>query len=153
MSNHATNFRFPECGRGGYGVRRVVAVVSLVVACGCRSGSIAFLPLASVEIITGKDDAGATIELEKRGDELTAARVIDVILGTGEAEIVSNDNVHIEFTIDFQAGVAITYRGRTADSGNPGDVTISGTWHQHAGGVFGGDFGTWEAQSRLGRNP
>ena len=103
------------------------------------------LPQSSVEIISGKDSAGATIELEKRGDDLTAARVIDVVLGTGEGEIISTTDGNIEFTIEFPAGATITYRGQRAETGAPEYVVLSGTWRQHPGGVFGEDFGTWEA--------
>ena len=147
MSKNATSFRFSECERGGRCVRRVLAVVavSLVVACGCGSGSIAFLPQTSVEIIRGKDSAGAIIELEKRGDHLTAARVIDVVLGTGEAEIISDQEGQIEFTIDFPAGATIVYVGTVQDPGASSIRVIAGTWTQQSAGVFGEDTGTWRA--------
>ncbi len=103
------------------------------------------LPQASVEIIRGKDSAGATIELEKRGDDLTQARVIDVVLGTGEAEIISDQEGQIEFTIDFPGGAAITYRGQQTDAGELDELMLSGTWRQHSGGVFGEDSRRWEA--------
>lgn len=99
---------------------------------------------AAVTIIRGKDSAGAIIELEKRGDDFTAARVMDVVLGTGEAEIVSTTDGTVEFTIDFPGGATITYRGRQADAGELDELMLSGTWRQHSGGVFGEDFGTWE---------
>ena len=148
MSNLATSFGFPDHGRGRRCYRRVLAV-SLVVVSGCGSGQSALLPQASVEIIRGKDSAGATIELEKRGDDLTQARVIDVVLGTGEAEIISTTDGAVEFTIDFPSGTAITYSGRQVDTATPEDVVFSGTWRQHPGGVFGEDFGTWDVRSQL----
>jgi len=116
MFNHDTSFGFPDYERGKRCDRRVLAIVavSLVVASGCGSGQSGLLPQASVEIIRGKDSAGATIELEKRGDDLIRARVIDIVLGTGEAEIISDENGNIEFTIDFPGGAAITYGGRQA---------------------------------------
>jgi hypothetical protein len=106
-----------------------------------------------VEIIQGKDSAGATIELEKRGDEFAEVRVIDVVLGTGEAEVISDIDGHVEFTIDFPGGAAITYRGQQAGTGALEDVMLSGTWYQHPGGVFGADFGTWEARDAHGGRP
>ncbi len=155
MFNHPTSFRLPDCGRGRPCDRRVLAIVavSLVAASGCGSGQSALLPQASVEIIRGKDSAGAIIELEKWGDDLTQARVIDMVLGTGEAEIISDEDGYIEFTIDFPGGAAITYRGRQADAGELDDVMLSGTWRQHPGGVFGADSGTWEAPSQVGDGP
>jgi hypothetical protein len=117
----------------------------LVAGSGCGFDGTVLRSEPPVEILRGKDSAGATIELEKRGDDLTQARVIDVVLGTGEAEIISDKNGYIEFTINFPGGAAITYRGRQADAGELDDVMLSGTWRQHPGGIFGADFGTWEA--------
>ena len=121
------------------------ACLTPVVVAGCGFGSPASRSSASVEIIRGKDSAGATIELEKWGDDLIRARVIDIVLGTGEAEIISDENGNIEFTIDFPGGAAITYGGRQAYAEEPNEVMFSGTWRQHPGGVFGPDVGTWEA--------
>ena len=129
------------------------ACLSLVVASGCGSGQSALLPQASVEIIRGKDSAGATIELEKRGDDLTRARVIDVVLGTGEAEIISDANGHVEFTIDFPAGASVRYIGQLAHPDAPGAVTISGRWYLRSSGMFGVDTGTWRAPSVSGGEP
>lgn len=121
----------------------------LVAGPGCGFDSIVLRSEPPVEILRGTDSAGATIELEKWGSNLTRARVVDVVLGTGEAEIIS-DGGGIEFTIDFPAGAAITYRGWQTDAGKLDDVILSGTWRQHPGGIFGADFGTWEAPSRPG---
>ena len=147
MSNHDTSFGFPDGGRGKHGNRRVLAIVavSLVVASGCGSGQRALLPQASVEIIRGKDSAGAIIELEKRGDDLARARVIDVVLGTGEAEIISDEDGQLEFTIDFPVGATIAYLGAIQDNGTSSALIISGTWKQHSAGIFGEDAGTWQA--------
>jgi len=93
------------------------------------------------------------IELQKEGNEFTQARVIDVVLGTGETEINSTTDGVIEFTIDFPGGAAITYAGRREDTATPEDVVLSGTWRQHSGGVFGEDFGTWDAMSRRNGTP
>ena len=113
MSSHDSSCEFPDDG-GSWGCdRRVLAIVavSLVVASGCGSGEYALLPQVPIEIIRGKDSAGATIELEKRGADLTAARVTDAVLGTGEAAIISITDDSIEFTIEFPAGSTITYLG------------------------------------------
>ena len=142
--------------RRSSGLRRsaiAFACLAPVVVAGCGLRASASRSSASVEIIRGKDSAGATIELEKRGDVLTRARVIDIVLGTGEAEIISDDNGKFEFTIDFPGGAAISYRGRQTYGGELNEVMFSGTWRQHPGGVFGEDFGTWQAQSRLGHIP
>ncbi len=130
-----------------------LACLSLTLGPGCGLRDASSHSGVSVEVIKGKDSAGAIIELEKRGDDLTRARVIDVVLGTGEAEIISDEDGYIEFTIDFPGGAAITYRGQQADAGALEDVTLSGTWRQHPGGVFGEDFGTWEAQTGLDHKP
>lgn len=155
MSNHPTTLGRPHYGHGRPCDRRIfaIAAVALVVASGCGTGRSALLPRASVEIIRGTDSAGATIELEKRGDDLTQARVIDVVLGTAEAEIIATTDRSVEFTIEFPGGVAITYRGQRVDTAAPGDVILSGTWRQHPGGVFAGDFGTWAAQSQTDDRP
>ncbi len=125
------------------------ACLLLVFPSGCGFSRSAPRSEVPVEIIRGRDSAGATIELEKRGDDLTRARVIDVVLGTGEAEIISTTDGGVEFTIDFPGGAAITYSGRQADTRDLDNVMLSGTWRQHPGGVFGEDFGTWDARSRL----
>ncbi len=147
MSNHDTSIGFPGCGRAWRPSRWVLTAlaVSLVVVTGCGSGQSALLPQASVEIIRGKDSAGAIIELEKRGDELKRARVIDAVLGTGEAEIISDKDGHVEFTIPFPAGATITYFGTVQDTGVSSAQAIAGTWTQHSAGIFGEDTGTWEA--------
>ena len=77
----------------------------------------------------------------------TAARVTDVVLGVAEAEVVVTQDGQIEFTIDFPGGATITYCGRQVNAGAPDKLNLSGTWHQHPGGIFGADFGTWEAPS------
>lgn len=147
MPYHDTNFGFPDYGRGRWCDRWVLTIVavSLVVASGCGSGVNALLPQTSVEIIRGKDSAGATIELEKRGDNLTQARVIDVVLGTGDAEIISTADGVLEFTIEFPAGATISYVGAIQDNGDSSALAISGTWTQHSAGIFGEDAGTWHA--------
>ena len=124
-----------------------LACLSLVVIAGCGFHSSASRSAASVEIISGKDSAGAIVELEKRGDDLTRARVIDVVLGTGEAEIISTTDRRVEFTIMFPAGATITYVGQRAEDGALDDITVTGTWLQHPRGVFGADSGTWRAPS------
>ncbi len=149
MSNHAMSFGFADYGRSRRCDGRVLAIVavSLVVASGCGSGESALLPQASVEIISGKDSAGATIELEKRGDDLTAARVIDGVLGTGESEIISTTDGGVEFTIEFPAGATITYTGNMLDAGPDNLLQIDGLWLQRAKGIFGTDAGTWSVSS------
>ncbi len=140
----------------GIGRHRCVvtfACLSLMAGPGCGFSDGASRSGGAVEIIQGKDSAGATIELERRGNDLTRARVIDVVLGTGEAEIISDKDARVEFTIDFPGGATITYRGQQAEARALEDVMLSGTWHQHPGGVFGADFGTWEAPSLPDNEP
>ena len=120
------------------------AGLSIVVASGCGFSGDAPRSGTSVDIIQGKDSAGATIELEKLGDDLTRARVIDVILGTGEAEIISDKDGHVEFTIDFPAGATITYVGTVQSPTASSARAIAGTWTQHSAGIFAADTGTWE---------
>ncbi len=122
-----------------------LACLSLTLGPGCGLSDGASRSGASVEIIKGKDSAGATIELEKRGGDLTRARVIDVVLGTGEAEIISTTDGGVEFTIEFPAGATITYLGSVEPPSAPSAQAVAGTWAQHAEGIFGEDTGTWEA--------
>ena len=147
MSNHDTSFGLSDHGHGIRCDRWVLAIVavSLALASGCGLGQSVLLPKTSIQIISGKDSAGAIIELEKRGDDFTRARVIDVILGTGVAEIMSDKNGHVEFTIDFPAGATITYFGTVQDPGASSAQAIAGTWTQHSVGIFGSDYGTWSA--------
>ena len=123
----------------------ILSLSLLIAASGCGLDWIGTWLAPPAEILHGRDSAGAAIELEKRGEELTRARVADAVLGTGEAEIISDADGQIEFTVDFPAGVVITYRGRQADATAFDDGVVSGTWRQHPGGVFGTDLGTWEA--------
>jgi len=151
MSNHPTSLGLPECERSTRcgRVQRLLGVIaiSLVAASGCGLGQSALLPQKSVQIIRGKDSAGAIVELEKRGDDLTAARVIDVVLGTGEGDIISTTDRRVDFAIEFPAGPTITYVGQRAEDGALHDITVTGTWLQHPRGVFGADSGTWRAPS------
>ena len=148
LSSHDLTRR---CRRRHYRNAATLVCLSLIAAPGCGLDDAASRSGASVEIIQGSDSAGAIIELEKRGVDLARARVTDLVLGTGEAEIISGNDGYVEFTIHFPVGVAITYRGQQtyADTG----LTASGTWHQHPGGVFGGDSGTWQAPSSLDNRP
>jgi hypothetical protein len=140
-------FGLVECEHRSRLRSRVLAVggMLLVAGSGCGFDSTVLRSEPPVEILRGTDSAGATIELEKRGDDLTAARVIDVVLGTGEAEIISDKDGYIEFTIGFPAGATITYFGTVQDPGVSSAQAIAGTWRQHSAGIFGEDTGTWEA--------
>ncbi len=122
-----------------------MVLLLLVLPGGCGRGAVGSSTEPSAHVIQGKDSAGAIAELEKQGNDLARARVIDLVLGTGEAVISSGADGYIEFTVDFPAGVAITYHGQRAATEELVGVTISGTWEQHPRGVFGSDFGTWEA--------
>ena len=146
MSQHDTSPQLSDhrrsrrCDRGAL----VAVAVSLLVASGCGAGPGALFPQTSIEIITGKDSAGATIELEKRGADFAAARVIDGMLGTGEGEIIPTTDGGIEFTIEFPAGATITYLGSVQSPSTSRAQAVAGTWVQHAEGIFGEDTGTWE---------
>ena len=96
-----------------------------------------------IEILVGKDSAGAVIEIEKRGSELVRARVADVVLGTGEAEILPVGINEVSFMIEFPAGVTISYVGAPVEITNDAFGDITGTWIQHPDGIFGADTGTW----------
>ena len=70
-------------------------------------------------------------------------RVIDVVLGTSEAEIISTTDGGVEFTIDFPAGATVTYVGTVQNASTPSAQEVVGTWTQQAEGIFGEDTGTW----------
>jgi len=93
------------------------------------------------------------VELEERNREIVRARIIDEVLGTGEAPVVRVGDGHIEFAIDFPAGATITYRGRLAKSDRPDKVLVAGTWDQQAGGIFGSDSGVWAAPAPRDATP
>ena len=145
MSDHDTNLGFPDYGRGWRVDKRLITVVavSLTFASSCGLSQNTMLPQASVEIISGKDIAGAIIEPQNRGDDLTAARVIDVVLGTAETEIMSDANGNLEFTIEFPVGATITYVGSIKPRSASSAQEVAGTWTQQAEGIFGEDTGTW----------
>jgi len=127
----------------------MLAFLSIIVGSGCGLNAPVPLHETTVETIRGKDSAGAAVELVKQGDDLTRARVIDVVLGTGEAEIISSDDGYVKFTIYFPAGATITYVGIIAEAHDAdARFLVSGTWTQHASGIFGSDRGTWEAATR-----
>jgi len=138
-----------EIGRWGF----AVAFATFLLGLGCGGIAHHQAKRAPAQIINGMDSAGAVMALETRGDEFTTARVIDVVLGSAESEIRSDEDGRLEFTINFPGGAAITYRGRQDDAGEGDDVLLSGTWRQHPGGVFGEDSGTWEAQIPLDEMP
>ena len=127
--------------------------LSLAGYSGCGLHYTAPRSSASLETIQGKDSAGATIELERRGYNLRRARVVDVVLGTAEAEILSAASGAVEFTVAFPGGASITYQGQRAVAGAPEGLMISGTWHQHAGGLFAADSGIWEASATVNDSP
>ena len=118
-------------------------LVLLVFPSGCGFDGGTPRSVVPVAIIRGNDSAGATIELEKRGVELSRARVIDVVLGTGEAEIISDEDGNVEFTIPFPAGATITYVGTARPASASSTDQIAGIWRQHADGIFAEDEGTW----------
>ena len=155
MLDQALNLRDRTRLRGRRHHRGVItfASLSLIATPGCGLSDAPSRSEASVEIIQGRDSAGAIIELQKQGGHLTRARVTDLVLGTGEAEIISGNDGYVEFTIRFPGGVAIAYRGQHADPQAVEDVMVSGTWHQHPSGIFGADSGTWQAPSPPGDKP
>ena len=118
-------------------------VASSVYGLGCEVAFLGRAPDGAVEIARGKDSAGAIIELLKQGDGVIRARVTDLVLGTGEAEVTSGDEGAVEFLIRFPLGVAISYVGVIRDAAAPGVFVIEGTWQQHAEGLFGADGGEW----------
>ena len=103
------------------------------------------LPGIATEILIGKDSAGAVVEIEKQGTDLVRARVIDIVLGTGEAMVVPGDNNTISFTVRFPAGAIITYLGiHNAAADGENLESIRGTWTQENSGIFEEDNGTWD---------
>lgn len=91
-------------------------------------------------VLAGTDSAGATIELRTRKEGTANARVSDVVLGTAEAEVTYGTN-HLAFTVDFPAGVSVTYTAETAAEAVP--TVVEGTWVQHANNMFAEDHGVW----------
>lgn len=125
------------------------ACLALVLVAGCAVVPPILRAGAPVEIIRGTDSAGAVIELEKQGTDFVAARVIDVVLGTGEGEIVSTPEGIVEFTIEFPAGATITYRGSVSPQHTSSTLALRGSWAQLAGGIFAEDSGTWAVTSQI----
>ena len=121
------------------------AVAALFEA-GCTGTFTGVTPPPDTETLRGTDSAGATIEIEKRGELFLRARVIDVVLGAGEAPATISGNGRVQFTIGFPAGATISYEGSFADP-DSGSPALVGTWVQHSGGIFGPDRGTWTATS------
>lgn len=129
------------------------ACLLLVGYSGCGLQVTASRSSALLETIQGKDSAGATIELERHGDNLRRARVVDVVLGAAEAEIHSAASGAVEFTVAFPGGASITYQGQRSVAGASEGLMISGTWHQHADGLFAADSGIWEASATVNDSP
>jgi len=121
-----------------------ISVAIIGPACGINMASL--MHEESVEILRGLDSAGATIEIKKEGPNFVQARIADVVLGTGEAEISSAKTNRIVFSIEFPVGVTITYFGNMIAEDSDG-VVIEGTWQQHATGIFGPDAGAWQVTS------
>jgi hypothetical protein len=117
------------------------ASISFVIVAGCPAQS-----LRSGEgvggVLTGTDSAGAIVEITKRGDSLTTARVSDVILGEGEAQVILSAQ-GLSFSIAFPAGATITYAADMPDVESSTPAIIEGRWVQHADDIFGEDAGTW----------
>ena len=97
MLDQALNLRDVTRQRGRhYRSAATFACLSLIAAPGCGLGDATSRSEASVEIVRGKDSAGAIVELERRGSRLTNARVIDIVLGRGEGEITQNAKDQVE---------------------------------------------------------
>jgi len=97
--------------------------------------------------LLGKDSAGAVVELHRLDTGFTAAKVVDVILGAGEAEIIFTSSNQIEFTIYFPAGVSITYVGTFQYDEHSFVYTVEGIWTQKATAIFGEETGGWEVST------
>ena len=151
MPNKATDIVTKERGHGECCCwwRFAIVYVAIVLAPGCGLNESDSLSDATVEFISGKDSAGATVELEKRGTEFTRARVIDVVLGTAEAVILLDDEDRIAFTIDFPTGASLTYVGTIQEMDGSSTQFVAGIWTQNDEGIFGADSGTWEVTFRL----
>jgi len=117
----------------------------ILIGTGCGADPL-LLSGDQIEVCIGEDSAGAVIEIEKHGSDLIRAKVIDVALGTGEAEVQPGDINEVSFTIEFPAGVTITYVGALGEVSSNSIEHIKGTWTQHPDGVFGADAGTWRVQ-------
>ena len=132
--------------------RRLAGILGsllVLIGPGCGSDDARSLLLGPVEVLRGRDSAGAVVELETRMGNPTAARVTDVVLGVAEAKVVATQDGQIEFTVDFPAGATITYVGTVQGPGASSSRTIAGTWMQHSAGIFAEDTGTWRAPEAL----
>lgn len=127
------------------------ASIPVIIGAGCVVG-----PFQAddneVEVLTGTDSAGATVEITKQKDSPSKARVSDIVLGEGEAA-VTQDADRLTFTITFPAGVMITYAANVAAWEPALPDIIEGTWVQHAGGIFGEDAGTWAVKRESASGP
>lgn len=121
-----------------------LAYSTLIIGSGCAAQVVDRSASERAEFLSGRDSAGAAIEIEMSGGDFVSARVIDTVLGEAEAEVTIHYSGQVEFTAHFPAGARIKYVGeRTVHDGSK-ISTLSGTWRQLPSGVFGDDFGTWE---------
>lgn len=120
-----------------------LTAVLVIIGLGC--GGVPELRTdAEAFVVEGKDSAGASIEVFFEGNAPKRARVLDRVLGTGEAPIQIAAQAGLQFTITFPVGVTIAYSGQVFEHAD-GSVSLQGVWEQHASGIFGTDSGTWDA--------
>jgi hypothetical protein len=120
------------------------AIVLLITSTGCLVAPFEATE-SKVEVLSGTDSAGATIEITTQKGRPTSARVRDIVLGEGEAE-VTQSAAGLAFTIAFPAGATITYTADFADAYGTVPDMLKGVWVQHARGIFGQDAGTWAVE-------
>jgi hypothetical protein len=126
--------------------RTILAVLMTGVGVSCGPDN-PLLLTGAPSVLTGKDSAGALIELRALEDVFTHARIADPVLGSAEAEIRTSGDGGIVFTVRFPLGAVVSYVGLATENPPSEAKAIAGTWTQHASGLFGEDWGTWEVGS------
>jgi hypothetical protein len=132
----------------------IALYVALVMPVGCEAllppGADPSLESQPAATLVGRDSAGASIELRIDAGDVATARVRDVVLRTGEADVSSDDNGNLTFTVTFPLGVMITYTGTLEITDDATALVLDGAWTQHAAGIFGTDTGSWTVASQPG---
>ena len=64
-------------------------------------------------------------------------------MGVRTIKVLINEDGTVEFLIRFPLDVAIAYTGIVTEAETHSAGVITGTWQQHAEGLFGADDGDW----------